>query len=526
MKSQHSVADTMRELLIDLTLFAGALFVRWIAILQTPVIASDSILYIKAAKFYSQGAYHDALLVCSFSILPLFISYLYKFFGDWVLTGQWISALLGSLTVIPLYLLAKRIFDEKIALWGAVFYIICPTLVRYSAEVLRDTPFIIFFIMALWLGFKGIKDGNKISIVFASIFGYLSLLFRLEGFLLLLVLFIYLIWLGVRESLPLKKIIIALIILVFFFPGVVSSFGVYYYKKVGRLNLDQLETVKAHFATTLYHITTKRIDNVLENEDLSRYEKNLFQLAREHRFTLYVSHIAYKLIKVFTIPLFLLFIFGVVKRKEVRYRGDEFLLVPIYGIFIAAFLFHLSNTNYLSTRYPFPLVVPSLIWCGVGFVEFKERGIQWIRVKVFPFQDHVIRWLVPLVLAAICIPLLAMAWAPNRKDKLELKEIGLWLKGHGYASSTIAGQYEFIRLAFYADGEFIEIPKGNYRDIIRFAREKNAKVLVINKKTIDYFSPHFLELVSPRDLQQISIPEIKTPKYATTVFKVKHVVEE
>jgi hypothetical protein len=32
---------------------------------------------------------------------------------------------------------------------------------------------------------------------------------------------------------------------------------------------------------------------------------------------------------------------------------------------------------------------------------------------------------------------------------------------------------------------------------------------------------YFSEKISPRDLQRIDIPGIKTPKYATTVFLVK-----
>ena len=115
---------------------------------------------------------------------------------------------------------------------------------------------------------------------------------------------------------------------------------------------------------------------------------------------------------------------------------------------------------------------------------------------------------------------------PYRKDKLEIKEIGLWLKDHGYAHSIILGQPEFIRLAFYADGEFIALPNGSYEDIIQFARGKEANLLVINKKTIGELSPQFLETVSSKDLQQISIPEIATPKYATTVFRVKGLGEK
>jgi hypothetical protein len=159
----------------------------------------------------------------------------------------------------------------------------------------------------------------------------------------------------------------------------------------------------------------------------------------------------------------------------------------------------------------------------VGFVELKERIIRWMKPRGFPLKDHVDRWIIPFLLLVICVLLLAMAWAPQRKDKLELKEIGLWLKDHGYDHSAIIGQGEgeFGRLAFYANSEFIELPKGNYQDIIRFSREKRANILVISQKTINRFSPGFLEKISPQDLQRIDIPGIKTPKYDTAVFLIK-----
>ena len=153
--------------------------------------------------------------------------------------------------------------------------------------------------------------------------------------------------------------------------------------------------------------------------------------------------------------------------------------------------------------------------------ELKEKVILWIKTKGFHVRDRVIRWVTPFLLLIICVPLLTMALAPNRKDKLELKEIGVWLREHGYAHSIIVGQGEFFRLAFYADGELIKLSKGNYQDIISFAKEKNANLLVINKKTIDHLSPGFLEKVSSLDLQRINIPGIKTPKYATTVFLIR-----
>jgi hypothetical protein len=521
MKSRHVVIDKKWKLSIILTtLFLGALAVRWIAILRTPIIAPDAIFYIKAAKLFSAGAYYDALRLCSFSLFPLLISPWYKIFGDWVMAGQWVSTLCGALTVIPLYLLARRIFDEKIALWGTIFYIICPQLVMFSAEILRNIPFVLFYVTALWLGYTGIKDEKMGYLALAGIVIFLSVLIRREGILLLIILSLFLMWRLIKERVSWRK---ATLLFAFLF---ISFFGIFFIlgafaPEIMKVTPVLSERVKDEASVSFTNSTIKDIEKEIEEKNLSNHGKNLFQLAKNYRFFIYFFHVIYKSINAFSVPLFLLFLFGFIRRKKVGYRADEFLLVAVYGIFIAAFLLYINTTHYFSARYSFPLVVSSLIWSGVGFEELKERGTRWITARDFPLKDRAIRWVSPLLFLAICIPLLAIAWAPHRNNKLELKEIGLWLKDNGYAHSIIIGQYEFIRLAFYADGEFIELPKGSYQEIMRFAREKEGDLLVLNGKTVNHLSLGFLEKISPRDLQRIDIPGIQTPKYATTVFLIK-----
>jgi hypothetical protein len=144
-----------------------------------------------------------------------------------------------------------------------------------------------------------------------------------------------------------------------------------------------------------------------------------------------------------------------------------------------------------------------------------------LEARDFQLKAMALRWLNPLILLLICIPLLSMAWEPVRKNKLELKEIGLWLKNNGYGHSTIAGQKTFLRLAFYADSDFIPLSDTNYQDIVKYSRSKEAALLVINEKTIKKLSPNFFNSIPTKGLQQIHIPFIKTPRYATRVFQIK-----
>jgi len=516
-----------RLLFIVLVLLGVALGVRWIAIMQNYVIANDATLYIKSAKLYSMGFYAEGFNTFPRSTFPLLIALSQKLFGDWVRAGQWVSALLGALTVIPLYLLARRLFDDKVAFLTAIFYSICPSLVKNSAEVVRDTPLVFFYITALWLGYKGIREGRVGMMGLAGVFILLSASLKDYGLVLFPSLLLFLIWCVFhhvatwRRALMLSTFFIGGAILVVIFLGILLN----------QRGFDIHAPIIARTEVVLLGIKGQKersleIEKKIESGEISRQGKRLLGLGLKHRFVLYSFHIFYRTVHAFNILLFFLFIFGLMKRRRIPYRSDEFLLFTIYATYIPLVLLHINVYNFFHPRNTFPLVVPSLIWSGVGFVELKERVILLIKGRNFPLREWALRWAAPLFLLIICIPLLSLAWAPHRKNKLELREIGLWLKDDGYAHSIIMGQREFARLAFYANGFFVPLPKGDYLDIVRFAREKGASLLVISKKTIDDVSPHFLDRVSPWDLQPVNIPGIKSPQYAAVVFRVKGLKEK
>jgi len=315
MKREYRVQGSEYRLPILLTaLVGGGLLVRGLAIFQAPVIANDVILYIKAAKLYASGSYSDALRVCPFSLFPLLLPPFYKIFGDWVLAGQWVSSLCGALTIIPLYLLARRIFDVKIALWGTIFYIVCPPLVIFSAEILRDTPFILLYITALWFGYSGIKDEKAGHAALAGICIFLAVLIRKEGIPLFMILPLFLIWRVAKEKVSWIKAaqMLAFLLIPFFvialFVGVLAPDIL----KLTPVSSARLEEAMVSLADSA---TIKEIGTEVEEKNLSLYGKNLFQLAKNYRFLLYFADILYKTIRAFSVPLFLLFLFGFIRRK-------------------------------------------------------------------------------------------------------------------------------------------------------------------------------------------------------------------
>jgi hypothetical protein len=102
-----------------------ALIPRIIVFLQPQIITIDGTPYIKMAKLFSEGQY-GGTPGSYFSLYPFLIFLVQNLVGDWDLSGQLISIILGSLTVIPVFLLGRSLYNEGII--GCILP--CPRVIR------------------------------------------------------------------------------------------------------------------------------------------------------------------------------------------------------------------------------------------------------------------------------------------------------------------------------------------------------------------------------------------------------------
>lgn len=510
-----------RLLITLLILFGAALGVRWIAMGQNQFIARDAILYIKSAKLYATGDYAGGFNAFPRSIFPLFIVFTQRIFGDWVRGGQWVSTFFGALIVIPFYFLARRIFGEKVALISAIFYIVCPSLVKDSAEVLREMPFLFFYTTALWLGYEGIKRKRPEVMGLACFFILFSASLKDYGLLLFVPLILFLCWYVIKRQITLGKAILlcsaflAVAIIILFIFGSVS-----YYKGFDIRTSIFTRAESGFIGSTHQGSTISGLKKEMEKLEFSQRGKRLFGLAVDNGFAIYLSHFLRRMVYAFNIILFLLFLLGLIKRRIVPYHLDEFLLITLYAVYFPVVFLYLSYTFFLQTKSIYPLLVPSLIWSGVGLEELRERIVPWLQRYLIRRRSWDMQRVGLLLLILIVVVMLSKAWTSPRQDKFGEKELGTWLRNHGYGQSIIVGQEDFDRLAFYAESEFIPFPKGSYEEILRFAREKKASLLVVDWRTIDLLSPGFSERLSPKDLQPVPITGIMNTKYGTIIFNI------
>lgn len=73
---------------------------------------------------------------------PYLLGAVYAVFGNGIAAGRWLGALLGALSVLLLYAIAKRVWGRRIALLAALLAAVFPSLVLLSRDLVSESLFI------------------------------------------------------------------------------------------------------------------------------------------------------------------------------------------------------------------------------------------------------------------------------------------------------------------------------------------------------------------------------------------------
>ena len=91
----------------------------------------------------------------------LFLWIISKLFGYNLLAASLGSVVFTSLTVIPIYLLAKELYDESIGRYTLALFLVTPNFVMFTGTSM-DGPFSLFPILSLYLFYRGVFSERAI----------------------------------------------------------------------------------------------------------------------------------------------------------------------------------------------------------------------------------------------------------------------------------------------------------------------------------------------------------------------------
>ncbi len=507
MYQESALGNEKRDLIF---LLGVALGLRILLYKWTYLIAIDGTgFYLNPARDFASGRWMDGLAVGYHPLFPLLVASLSKVLGDFELSGQMVSILLGTLTVIPIYFLTKGAFNRWAAFISSLFLAILPRHVALSADFLSDPTYTFFLISAVWLGWEALR-GNDWKVIFlAGLATGLAYLTRAEGIGVLLVLGP---WLLFRKmsfySWDYKRNGFACFVLLFSFLLLASPYILYLRSYTGTWTISRKPAVdravvlikrKLFFQKPKVAKATEQFDEIVQRlgekgrapgTGLSRWLRGLGSF-----FKLFVETCH---------PiLFLLFVIGLVRRKVFPHRaeGEGFLLSVV--CLYALILYGLSSLSYISHRYFLPLVALCLIWSGEGLLELHHWLLQRVSSEKLGKIHYTKTKGMVFLTVVIVVIILPFTIHPQRVKKQGRKEAGLWIKNHSISKPSI--YTDMTRVNYYAGGRMILLgeEKIPYPEIVERARRQGADFFVINDRRIESLCPGFFKSRRPEDFKEV-----------------------
>jgi len=506
-------------LLIGLTILA--VVVRLYGVMTAQIITPDGVRYIENARLIASGNFSKISESSFFNLFPFIIVLFQKVFHDWETAGRLVSVVFGSIAIIPFFLLIRLLIDSRIAAIASLFYIISPRLVEYSTDVLREPVFWCFSISSLYFAWRGIAQKRLLSLMLAAMFVVLASFTRLDGAALILVILLWMVWHYFDGKIQLKSLFAMMFVFIISFPLIASPFLIVLKNNLGKWDFGLIGEKLPRLILT--HDVEQDLELKQEVINITSYRfRTFYDMAERHKYEIYFSEAVYKFAKSLHLVFFILFLFGVIKRRYIPYNKGEIPILIWMLVFFLSIYVYMVKTCYLSTRHGLLISIPALLWASIGFFELKERILHFGNEKlknIAPFSRYAALMLFVLILAI----LLPNTLSPSGKDKIELKRAGMYLKGLGYSKARFAGEHSLLRVAFYTGAEFVTIPAmSDYKTFERFIKENNADFIMVDERTVNVSMPGFIESLDQRKFKKVFLPQLEQFKeYSIAIYKIQ-----
>lgn len=91
----------------------------------------------------------------------LFLWIISKIFGYSIISASIATIVFSSVTLIPVWLLAKNLYNETVGRYALLLFLITPSVVLYTT-VSMDGPFSVFLVLAVFFFFEALSDSGKL----------------------------------------------------------------------------------------------------------------------------------------------------------------------------------------------------------------------------------------------------------------------------------------------------------------------------------------------------------------------------
>jgi hypothetical protein len=490
---------------ILLLLLALAFVLRVFLVFFPEVIYNDGTEYVRSAKLILSGNWGESRAQPLYPVLIALASF---FISNLELAGIWVSVILGTLVILPVFYLGREIFDEKVGILSGLFAVVHPFLYRYSGSVLTESTYHFLFATSVLFGWNAFNRGGFYRIFLLGLFTTLAYLARPEAIGILLVFSAWTLFFnppGGERGLAKKTVMILMTLITFFAFSSPYLMGIR--RDTGRWSISKKAVLS--------------VGSLSKEEDAPSFGKPrgkkglTFSSLIKHPVpvmgrmgTGFLSSL-YKFIQGLNPILFLLAVVGWVLLLRRKYfslwKGNFFILS--YLIFYFGIVFPLF---FISRRYASQMVPLSLPWAAFGFLGLTEWLSERWGKRVLMKRFSVV------LLVFVLIGLFIQGRVTHSRERRFIqKEVGLWMKENLPSGSKVMSRLP--QEAFYAELAWVGVPGEGYGGVLREARLKEVRYLVVDDE-IESLSPGFWKDLKREDL--VPVKEFRKNDQRIIIFEL------
>jgi len=144
-------------MILALAIAAAALALRLAVADALPLIDADGVVYVTLARRFQESgsAFHPLF----HPLYPICISLVQPLVGDWEMAGRLVSAVFGSLVILPAFVLARAVVGRQAAIIAVALIAVHPLLVRSSTAVLCEATYTFLLVSGVLAARRGLTAG-------------------------------------------------------------------------------------------------------------------------------------------------------------------------------------------------------------------------------------------------------------------------------------------------------------------------------------------------------------------------------
>ncbi|MFZ3072809.1 MAG: glycosyltransferase family 39 protein [Thermodesulfobacteriota bacterium] len=442
-----------------------AFIVRLFVAVNTEVVSADSVEYIRLAKAFASGDYMGALDVRRPPLYPVLIGLASFVAPDFELAGRLVSLVFGVLTVAMVYLLSRRVFNEKTALIASAFAAVHPYMLRYSGDVLTETLYYFLVASVAFLGLKAVIEKSLLFMFLAGIAGAFAYMTKPAGLIALMAITLFAAFERPGRIIAERR---QRLILLF------SLWAIFIIMALPYL-------IFIYRATGAVEITGK-----LSSTDFLSLAFGGFM--EEGNALMFVRHFP----EAWSYPFFALFLLYIFKRRKAGFEREEKFLLFLAAFYWLVCLLVLPRRRYLV--HMMPLV---LVFSAQGAIYF----IEWLKA-IFKERLRSVVTALAVVLAAAEI---LIGTASLTHQRVAEKAAGLYIKESIGPGIAILSRKPIV--VFYAEGKHVPMPRDKLftlKEFFDYGRENSVAYLAdyrtgVRDSIVDFKDDAFEEVKSFND---------------------------